>query len=155
MIYRFLCFLILVCVSLSAAPPSQQDEVSPETQPIIVTPPSSPDNLRPSPEPETTPAVYATADYEHAFVKMMLTLVLLLALIIATVWLLRRYSSGRLRGMNRNLSIKILERRPLSQKTSLYIIEAGGKKLLVSESQWEVRTLSQMEEEATPLDTET
>ena len=147
MIYRFICFLILVSISVFA----DESPSTPETTPIITTLPSPViDN-----QSEATPAIHTSPDYEQAFVKMMVTLAVLLILIVATVWLLRRYSSGRIRGMNRNLSIKVLERRPLSQKTSLYIIEAGGKKLLISESQLEVRTLSPMEEETTPLNTET
>lgn len=147
MIYRLLVLFLVLCTSIFADSP-QTDTDIPETKPIITAPPAPMDVTAPE------SAAPVTTDYEHAFVKMMLTLVILLILIIATIWLLRRFSSGRLRGMNRNLSIKVLERRPLSQKTNLYIIEAAGKKILVSESQWEVRTLSQMEEEAAPLDTE-
>jgi flagellar biogenesis protein FliO len=54
--------------------------------------------------------------------------------------------------MNSGRSIKILERRPLSAKSILYIIEVEGKKILVSESQFEVRTLSPVDEQMKNLD---
>lgn len=87
--------------------------------------------------------------YQGAFVKMMLTLFGLIVLIIISVWMLRRLSHGRMKQMNSGRAIKILERRPLSAKSILYVIEIHGKKMLVSESQLEVRFISSVEESIT------
>ena len=80
--------------------------------------------------------------YKGAFVKMMVTLLALIILIVVTVWMLRRISHGRLKQMNYGRSIKILERRPLSAKSILYLVEISGKKVVVAESQLEVRAIT-------------
>ncbi|HSX03804.1 MAG TPA: flagellar biosynthetic protein FliO [Rhabdochlamydiaceae bacterium] len=103
----------------------------------------------PSPfDQETTPV--EPVSYQGAFVKMMLTLFALIVFIILSVWMMRRLSHGRMKQMNYGRAIKILERRPLSAKSILYVIEVNGKKILISESQFEVRTISKLEEEINP-----
>ncbi len=94
-------------------------------------------------QPEMLPE---TPSYEHAFFKMILSLVGLLVLVFLTFWALKRLSQGRMRFMNQNVTVKILEKRSLSSKTLLYVVEIGGKKMLVSESQLEVRVLTPIEE---------
>jgi len=90
--------------------------------------------------------------YEGAFFKMMLTLALLLVFIFISVWLLRRLSRGRLAQLNNSRSIKILERRPLSGKSILYLVEVEGKRIVIAESQLEVRPLATLPEESSPRD---
>lgn len=87
-------------------------------------------------------AAEAPANYKGAFVKMMLTLLALVVLIVISVWLLRRISHGRIKQMNYGRSIKVLERRPLSAKSVLYLVEISGKKVVVAESQLEVRAIT-------------
>ncbi len=89
--------------------------------------------------------------YQGAFVKMMLTLIALIVFIILSVWMMRRLAHGKMKQMNYGKTIKILERRPLSAKSILYLIEVEGKKILISESQLEVRRLSSVEEEVTSV----
>lgn len=97
-------------------------------------------------EQQIAPEHMEPVSYQGAFVKMMLTLFGLIVLIIISVWMLRRLSQGRMKQMNAGRAIKILERRPLSAKSILYVIEVHGKKMLVSESQLEVRFISSVEE---------
>ena len=59
--------------------------------------------------------------------------------------MLRKMSYGRLRGINALKSIKILEKRPLSSKSILYLIEVGGKQVLIAESQLAVRTITTLD----------
>jgi len=80
--------------------------------------------------------------YKGAFVKMMVTLLGLIALIVISVWMLRRIAHGRMKQMNYGREIKVIERRPLSAKSVLYLIEVGGKKVVVAESQVEVRAIT-------------
>lgn len=80
-------------------------------------------------------------NFKGAFTKMMLTLLGLILLIVISVWMLRRISHGRLKQMNYGRSIKILERRPLSAKSVLYLVEISGKKVVIAESQLEVRKI--------------
>ncbi len=86
-----------------------------------------------------------TPSYEHAFVKMLLTLFGLIAMIFLTVWLLRRVASVRLQRGGSGQAINIIERRPLSAKSALYLLEVDGKRVLISESHLEVRALSTIE----------
>lgn len=87
----------------------------------------------------------ATESYETAFIKTIVVLVGLLVLVILTVWMFRKISHGRLRGMNVLKSVKILEKRPLSPKSMLYLIEVGGKQVLIAESQLEVRSVATLD----------
>lgn len=80
--------------------------------------------------------------YKGAFVKMMVTLVGLILLIVVSVWMLRRISHGRMKQMNYGRAIKVLERRPLSAKSVLYLVEISGKKVVIAESQIEVRAIT-------------
>lgn len=84
----------------------------------------------------------APVSYKGAFFKMMITLLGLIVLIVISVWMLRRISHGRMKQLNAGRAIKILERRPLSAKSALYLIDIEGKKVVVSESQLEVRPIT-------------
>lgn len=86
-----------------------------------------------------------TESYETAFIKTIVVLVGLLVLVILTVWMFKRISNGRLRTFNYLKSVKILEKRPLSPKSMLYLIEVSGKQVLIAESQLEVRTVATLD----------
>ncbi|MCB1107849.1 MAG: flagellar biosynthetic protein FliO [Chlamydiia bacterium] len=86
-----------------------------------------------------------TESYETAFIKTIVVLVGLLVLVILTVWMIKKISNGRLRSFNSLRSVKILEKRPLSPKSMLYLIEVSGKQVLIAESQLEVRTLTHLD----------
>lgn len=105
--------------------------------------------IKPRPSEEfnkPSPEVHkATESYETAFIKTIIVLVGLLVLVILTVWMFRKISHGRLRGMNVLKTVKILEKRPLSPKSMLYLIEVGGKQVLISESQLEVRSITTLD----------
>ncbi len=91
------------------------------------------------PPPEMMPE--AIKGYEGAFLKMILTFVALIVGVFFTVWALKRLSRGHLKNLNANRAIKILEKRPLSPKTMLYLVEIGEKQTLIAESQLEVKSL--------------
>lgn len=81
----------------------------------------------------------------RALTKMLLTLLALIVLFGISYYLLKRVGRSRQKGMNNMKAIKIRERRPISPKTTLYLIELAGKEILLSESQLEVRHLSTYE----------
>ncbi len=126
--FRVLSVLFLACCSIAYAqidppvPIEQQNEVQDQKDLF--------DNMQGPPT------------YKGAFVKMMVTLLGLIVLIVISVWMLRRISHGRMKQMNYGREIKILERRPLSAKSVLYLVEIGGKKVVVAESQIEVRAIT-------------
>jgi hypothetical protein len=79
--------------------------------------------------------------YESTLLKMLLTLGGLLVVVMVTVWVLKRFFQGRMGGFGSQKKIAILERKHISPKTALYVIELEGKKVLVSESQLEIKLL--------------
>lgn len=86
-----------------------------------------------------------TVSYEKAFIKMIFVLVLILAIVIVVFVLFKKFSASRMSVANHAKSIKILEKRAISPKSMLYLVEVGGKKLLLAESQLEIRNVSHLE----------
>ncbi len=99
-----------------------------------------------SPPPDAPSFNIATESYKVAIFKTFGILVFLLGFIFLTVWALRRLSQGRFRASNHYKSIKVLEKRPLSPKSMLYLVEVYEKKFLIAESQHEVRPLATVAE---------
>ncbi len=90
------------------------------------------------------PMTDSLPSYEGAFVKMFLTLLVLVVGIIGTVWFLKRLSRGRFGGSS-STSIVVLEKKQLSPKTMLYVVEVEGKQALIAESQLEVKNIMVLE----------
>ncbi len=85
------------------------------------------------------PPEVLTKKYEALFIKMF-AIVFLIALSAGfIVWLYRRFNFTKMHQLNYLRSIKIVEKRPLSPKTMLYLVEVNGEQLMLAESQLEVR----------------
>ncbi len=106
-------------------------------------PPQAPTQVETPAVPESSLLTKAqdSSSYEHAFIKMILTLGGLLLLVFLTLWALRKLSHGRMGGFGSQKKIKIVEKRPLSPKTVLYLLELDGKEVFIAESQLEIKTL--------------
>lgn len=129
-------FILLHLVGYSAPlettpPPRQEVEVVPQA---------------PVPAEEAPSSSEATTSYEGAFVKMIVTLIALLVFVFIAFWMIRKMAQGRFKSGNFNRTIKIIEKRPLSAKSMLYVIEINDKKILISESQLEVRAITTIDE---------
>lgn len=74
-------------------------------------------------------------NYWQQFFRMMLILGLILGGVLIIAWFLKGYLNKRVMQVNLQNRIKVLERRNLSQKSMLYLIEVGGKQLVISDSQ--------------------
>jgi flagellar protein FliO/FliZ len=72
---------------------------------------------------------------------MFLTLIALTTLMALTVWFIRRLIRSRLEKGVGEQKIEIIEKRLLSPKTMLYLVEVDGEQVLLAESQLEVRPL--------------
>ena len=83
----------------------------------------------------------APSDVGFAFVKMLLTFVVLIVLLLATYWFIRRLVQNRLQKGVGAPSIQILEKRMISAKTMLYLVEVENKKVLLAESHLEIKRL--------------
>lgn len=75
-----------------------------------------------------------TYNYWGQFVNMLLSLGLIIVLIFVSVYFLKRLMRSRIHHLNKTTGIKILERRALTSKTSLYLIEVLGKGVVISDS---------------------
>lgn len=82
-----------------------------------------------------------TQSYEGSFMRVILSLLGLIVLVVMTFWVLKRLGRGRFGKFSSDKNIHIVERRPLSPKSVLYLVEIGNKRVLLSESQLEVRSL--------------
>lgn len=124
---KFLIFLAFLALPLVADEPLPQP---PPAEKIA------------APKKQAAPEVRAKTDkYESAFMKTIFILIAIVILVILTIWMFRRLSHSRFSKLNYLKNIKILEKRPLSPKSMLYLIEVGEKQILLAESQIEVRTL--------------
>ena len=104
-----------------------------------------PKELEDHPDEDDNSIQKATESVETAFIKTIVVLVGLLILVVLTVWMFKKISHGRLRSFNYMKSIKILEKRPLSPKSMLYLIEIGGKQVLLAESQLQVKNVATLD----------
>ena len=130
--------LFLSTLSLFFASPLKGDEPKDPPKIEAITPPAVQ-----TPDIATTaiPTSPLDAPYEATLLKMLLTLGGLLALVFITIWGLKKLKQGRLGGFGAQKKIVILEKKPLSPKTLLYLLELDGKKILLSESQVEIKML--------------
>lgn len=120
------------------------DPAKPENAPELPPSPVAPGHDMQGPAP--LPSSHEMTDsYEGAFVRMLVTLLGLVFLVFATFWILRRLGKGKFK-MGSGRTINVIERRAVSPKTMLYVVEIGNKKILISESQLEVRALTTYEE---------
>ena len=78
-------------------------------------------------------------EYKGAFIKMMVSLLAVIVLGSITIWSFKRLAKSRVYTANLNKEIKILEKRVLSPKSILYLIEYNGKKMIVSESHLDMK----------------
>lgn len=123
--------------------PNKSEAVQPATEKAVPMTPATQPDLPAETAPEMARPEPPT--YEGAFLKMILVLLLLLFIIFFGIWVIRRLSHSRLRMFKEPKHIRIIDRRPLSAKTALYLIEVGDKRVLVAESQLEVKGLTTVE----------
>lgn len=87
-----------------------------------------PEDLIGEPNPDTN-------RFLTEFVNMMATLGLIISLILIVAWFLKRMLNTRQEQANITSLIKVVERRSLSPKTAVYLLEIEGKSVLIAESQ--------------------
>lgn len=90
---------------------------------------------------DSFPAKALEPSYENAFLKMILTLGGLLLLVFFTLWAIRKLSNGRMGTFGSAKKIKILEKKPISPKTAIYHLELDGRRIFITESQLEIKTI--------------
>ena len=91
--------------------------------------------------PIEIPSLAPAGDYGLALIKMFLTMIAILVLFFVSFWFLRKLIRSRLEKGSADLSIQILEKRMISAKTMLYLVEVENKKILLAESQLEIKRI--------------
>ncbi len=89
---------------------------------------------------QTTTQIPA-ADMGLAFAKMLISLTLIVVLLLVSYWLLKRLIQNRIQKGVGEAAIQIIEKRMISPKTMLYIIEVENKRILIAESHLEIKRL--------------
>ena len=105
-----------------------------ETEPSIThpVPPSTP-----SPTPFPFENVQPTAQEDHFtrdLMQMLLTLGMIVGMIFVITWFLKKMLNTRIQQLNTSSDIKILERRSLTPKTAIYLLDVKGKGIIIGES---------------------
>ncbi|MBS0626483.1 MAG: flagellar biosynthetic protein FliO [Verrucomicrobia bacterium] len=93
---------------------------------------------------ETAAEMPPPTDYASAIIHMLLTIVAIIVLLFASIWYIRRLIQNRLQKGVGEQAIQILEKRMISPKTMLYLVEVEGKKTLIAESHLEVRKIDSL-----------
>lgn len=90
--------------------------------------------------------IVQTGDLGAAFAKMLLSLAVLILLLFLSYWFIKRLIQHRLQKGVGDSSIHILEKRMLSPKTMLYLVEVDNKKVLLAESHLEIKKVESFEQ---------
>ncbi len=86
-----------------------------------------------------------TNELGAALIKMLLTFIALGLLLFVSYWFLRRLIQSRLQKGTGEHRIEIVEKRMISPKTMLYLIQIDGKQILFAESHLEIKALTTLE----------
>ena len=145
--FNFLIAAILTFLPLSIStdqgtsppvkPPMKTEEMRKETAP--------PAEVKKAPVEAQTTAQDPDSAYEAMFMKMIFVLLTLLVVVAFCVWMFKRMNHSRSSQMNYHKTIKVLETRPISPKTLLYLVEVGDRRILLSESQLDVKQLTTLD----------
>ncbi len=111
--YFILIFIACICLAQTA--------IAQDTQPLTVQQPISVE------QPEGD-------KFMTEFMNMLTTLGLIVVFIFLVTWFLKRMLNVKIQQMNTTSLIKIIERRALSPKTAIYLLEIGGKEIAIGES---------------------
>lgn len=134
--YYFLRVFFLICTFMFGAAYAATENTA--------EPPLSPEfqhALSQNPEPLNNPS---TGELYLEFFKMIFMLGVIIAFLLLIMWFIKRMLSSRIEQLNTTSVIKILERRPITPKTALYIVEAFDKRLMIAESHNGVTLLSDL-----------
>ena len=92
-------------------------------------------------------------DVQHLFFKTVVLLIGICGLVIGGGYFLKRIAGGRLNSFSTDGAIVLLERKYLSPKTSLWIVEVNHQPLVVVDSQYgvAVHSLKETPESSDPI----
>lgn len=86
-------------------------------------------------------------DYAADFLKMFFWLFVVVVFLLVSTFFLKKYTRSRMRLTNHTYGIKVLEKRSLNPKASLYLIDVLGKGLVIAESPQGIHLIAEFSEE--------
>jgi len=89
-------------------------------------------------------------DYHSAFLKMIFSLLFFLAFAGFSLWFLKRVMQKK-RSSHPTKSMQLIEKKALSPKSCVYLMDVEGKKVLISESQLDMRITPLEEKKEEPI----
>jgi flagellar biogenesis protein FliO len=70
----------------------------------------------------------------YELLNMAVTLTFIVVVLLIISWLVRKMLGKRMEQLNTRSGIKIIERRPLTQKSTIYVLDVHGKGFVVAEA---------------------
>jgi flagellar biogenesis protein FliO len=107
--------------------PQEQPALRKDTAPIPIIKDDSFDE-------DVKKAVSEPDNFQGKFMNMLFILALLIGFMILASIMLKRMTRTRVTQMNNQSLIKVLEARPLSPRSTLYLLDIEGKEILIAES---------------------
>jgi flagellar protein FliO/FliZ len=96
----------------------------------------------------------AGPNFELGVLRMITTLVSVIAIILLLSWGVRKLLSAKVTHLNQTNAIRILSQRALSPKTQVYLLEVEGRGIVVAESASGVYGLAELDLKESPLTNE-
>lgn len=85
-------------------------------------------------EIEKNPPAQGEDNFFYNFMQMLTSLGIIIVLLFLISYFFRRMMNARMIQMNTSSSIKIVDRRSISPKTAIYLIEVEKKNIILAES---------------------
>lgn len=85
-------------------------------------------------------------NFMKGFMNMMITVLLMVGTIYLIVWGFKRFLNVRMQQLNTTSNIKIKEKRVLSPKSTIYVIEVYDKQYIIAESPTGIHNLEKAKE---------
>lgn len=105
-------------------------------------------------EEPASPPVEEGDRFIAEFIHMLAVLGLFIGFLIVVAWFLKRMLNTRMEQINTKSPIKILERRSLSPRTTIYILNIQGLQVAIAESHTGVTLLGPVEDEEEESDSD-
>ncbi len=146
-VFHFL-FIALASASPLIANPPPTPAPTPAPQQADAQPKAEEEMELPTPTPTTS---IPTTNYKRQFTGTLIAIVVIVFLVFFIIWLLRRFTCDRPLHMNHRKHIKVIERRPLSPNTFIYLLQVGDKQFVIAESKFQVHNVATLDwNESTP-----
>lgn len=101
--------------------------------------------LPPSLQQAEAPSIEQEDRFFSQFLNMLFTLGLIVFALLALNWVLKRMTNARMQQENTASEIKILERRSITPRTAVYLLEIKNKTIAIAESHSGVIKLSEFD----------